>query len=87
MYKVVHTCVNGTIHRIDGPAIEYTNGNTVWCLNGKVHRINGPAYEGADGVKAWYLNHRSMIFDEWKQEVRKYYDTDEDYLLMLLKLD
>jgi hypothetical protein len=22
-------------HRIDGPAIEYANGNKEWCINGK----------------------------------------------------
>lgn len=27
-------CVNGNLHRIDGPAIEYANGLKVWYING-----------------------------------------------------
>jgi hypothetical protein len=26
--------LEGTYHKIDGPAIEYKNGEHVWCLNG-----------------------------------------------------
>ena len=60
----------------------------VWeTHNGKIHRIDGPAAEYANGDKEWYLNDRFMEFSEWKQEVRQYYDSQEDYLLMLLKLD
>ena len=79
--------LDGKRHRIYGPAIERSNGDKAWWLNGKRHRIDGPAIEGFDGFKAWCLNDIYMDFQEWKQEVRKYYDNQEDYLLMLLKLD
>jgi hypothetical protein len=47
----------GQLHRIDGPALEYTEeGHKEWHLNGKTHRTDGPAVEGGDGYKAWWLN-------------------------------
>ena len=48
--------LNGQYHRVDGPAIEYTNGTKLWYLNGKLHRPDGPAIEHANGDKEWYLN-------------------------------
>jgi hypothetical protein len=44
------------LHREDGPAIEWNDGNLEWFLNGKRHRIDGPAFEYVDGTKYWYIN-------------------------------
>jgi len=44
------------LHRIDGPATEYANGDKFWYQNGKLHRIDGPAKEYAGGDKVWYQN-------------------------------
>jgi hypothetical protein len=44
------------IHREDGPAIEYANGDKYWYINGKRHREDGPATEFASGTKYWFLN-------------------------------
>jgi len=49
------------LHREDGPAIEYENGNKVWYLNGACHRIDGPAFERIDGYKAWYINNEPIF--------------------------
>ena len=49
-------CVNGKIHRVDGPAIECADGSKSWWMNGKCHRVDGPAWECVDGSKHWYLN-------------------------------
>ena len=47
----------GTVlHRTDGPAIEYTNGDKSWYMNDQRHRTDGPAIEYTDGYKVWYLN-------------------------------
>ncbi len=46
----------GQLHRIDGPAIEYSNGDKWWYINGKKHREDGPAIELSDGTKYWYQN-------------------------------
>jgi hypothetical protein len=44
------------LHRMDGPAIEYTDGTKFWCINGGNHREDGPAVERPDGYKAWYID-------------------------------
>jgi len=43
-------------HRIDGPAVEWANGEKEWYVNGKRHRLDGPATEHADGYRAWFVN-------------------------------
>ena len=48
--------LDGELHREDGPAIEFTNGNKEWWLNGKLHREDGPAIEYTNGTKEWWLN-------------------------------
>ena len=45
-----------TIHREDGPAIEYVDGSTYWYKDGLRHREDGPAGEYKDGTKLWYQN-------------------------------
>ena len=77
---------NGQLHRVDGPAVEWVDGDKAWYLNGKRHREDGPAVEHSGGDKGWYLDGKHMGFQAWKVLVRKYYDSQEDYLLMLLKL-
>ena len=49
---------NGDLHREDGPAVEYTNGDKEWWLNDKRHREDGPAIEYVNGDKEWWLNSR-----------------------------
>ena len=51
---IVSWRLNGELHRTDGPAIEWANGDKCWYLNGNRHRIDGPAVEY--GYKAWYLH-------------------------------
>jgi len=48
--------LNGTFHRVDGPAIELADGAKSWFVHGKYHREDGAAYEKADGAKEWWLN-------------------------------
>jgi len=43
----------GKYHRLDGPAIEYSNGDKVWYKEDKYHRLDGPAMEYTN-VKEWY---------------------------------
>jgi flagellar basal body rod protein FlgG len=45
--------VNGKIHRDDGPAVEFRNGNKHYYKNGKFHRDDGPAIDNVDGYKVW----------------------------------
>ena len=45
-----------TLHRLDGPAIEYADGSKAWWVNGLRHRTDGPAVDYAGCNKAWYVN-------------------------------
>ena len=44
----------GEFHRLDGPAIEYTNETKEWWYQGLKHRLDGPAIECKSGTKLWY---------------------------------
>ncbi len=56
---------NNKRHRIDGPAIESSNGGVkAWWYDNKRHRVNGPAVEWGNS-KAWY-------FDSIKMEEKEY---------------
>jgi hypothetical protein len=43
-------------YRLDGPAIEYTDGNKSWYFKDQLHRENGPAVEYSNGRKEWWLD-------------------------------
>lgn len=51
--------VNGKLHRVDGPALEYPDGSYVWYHNNTIHRLDGPAiYTKTTGILEWrYWNH------------------------------
>ncbi len=44
------------LHRLEGPAIEWSDGGKEWWIYGKRHRENGPAIEYSDGNRYWYQN-------------------------------
>ena len=44
------------LHREDGPAVEYFNGNKYWFINGQLHREDGPAVEYSNGDKYWWID-------------------------------
>jgi hypothetical protein len=43
------------LHRENGPAEEYANGDKFYYINGLLHRENGPAVERANGYKFYYI--------------------------------
>lgn len=45
----------GQLHREDGPAIEWSDGDWEWRLNGKRHRICGPC-AWISGYYYWRVN-------------------------------
>lgn len=51
------------IHRLDGPAIEYANGDKEWWVKGKLHRLDGPAVEWAGGTKEWWVDGKRHRLD------------------------
>ena len=44
------------LHRIDDPAIEYSDGEKDWWVDSKLHRVDGPAIVYASGNKEWYVD-------------------------------
>ena len=62
---------SGQLHRLDGPAVEYKDGDKVWYINGLRHREDGPAIEWSDGRKYWYLNDIKYSEEEFHQELIK----------------
>jgi hypothetical protein len=56
--RIEYTNEQGLLHRIDGPAIEYTqynDGTTEWWFNGELHRTDGPAVVWRSGDKSWFI--------------------------------
>jgi len=51
----------GQLHREDGPAVEWVNGDKHWFINGKRHRLDGPAAEWFTENKIWYLKSKIYI--------------------------
>lgn len=48
--------INGKLHRIDGPAVEFKDGTKKWYVNNQLHRKDGPAIEWVIGAKFWYYH-------------------------------
>jgi hypothetical protein len=66
-YGTKHWYLNDKLHREDGPAVEYTDGEKEWYLNNVLHREDGPAIEWSNGTKFWYLNGKEV---SWKEVFR-----------------
>ena len=64
-------CLNGQLHREDGPACEYAGGDRHWYLNGQRHREDGPACEYANGDRYWYLNDQNMTEEKHRELTQK----------------
>ena len=63
--------LNGLLHRENGPAVEYDNGDKEWYLNDQLHRENGPALEFANGIKSWRLNGKYYNESDYWKELQK----------------
>ena len=75
----------GKYHRIDGPAVEYRNGDKSWYQNGKQHRIDGPAVEWNNGDRDWYLRgkyfeSKEAFFEALTDEEKSIALFSEDFL-------
>jgi len=65
----------GSLHRLNGPAIEYSDGDKYWFKEGSCHRTDGPAREYSDGDKEWYLFFKGLEekeFNSWISRIQKY---------------
>jgi hypothetical protein len=59
----IYYYLNNELHRLNGPACEYINGEKYWYQNGKLHRLDGPAFEYSTGTKIWYQNGKCHRID------------------------
>ena len=61
------------LHREDGPACEFANGDKWWYLNDELHREDGPAIEWADGGSWWFLEGKRVTEELHKKLTSKPY--------------
>ena len=54
-------------HRVDGPAIEWVNGDKSWWVNGLLHRLDGAAREWVSGAKDWFINGEALTEAEFNR--------------------
>lgn len=47
---------NDHLHRINGPAIKYSDGYQAWYNQGQRHRKDGPAIKYSDGTVEYWIN-------------------------------
>lgn len=77
---------DGILHRVDGPAVEYSNGGYEYWVDGKLHREDGPAiwhppdermpWHSVDITELYYLHgklHRTDGPAYTKNGKKKYY--------------
>jgi len=60
-----------TLHREDGPAVEWADGSREWYINHKCHREDGPAYECFSGAKEWWFNGRHLTEADFNARMKK----------------
>jgi hypothetical protein len=59
----------GELHRVHGPAVEYSDGDRAWYHSGQRHRLDGPAVEFGSDVRKWYIDGDELTESEWQQAV------------------
>ncbi len=57
---------NGQLHKLDGPALIYVNGDKSWYKHGRRHRIDGPAIEWKKVVE-WYFEGKKFVCSSQKE--------------------
>ena len=58
------------LHRVDGPAVEYPNGDKEWWVNGKRHREDGPAVCWKT-LQQYYIHNKHLTFEEFNEHLKK----------------
>jgi hypothetical protein len=73
---------DGCLHREDGPAVVYPNGDLYWYQFGERHRTDGPAIEYPAGDVYWFLNGVKYNFADWLE--KNTYISDQEKVMMTL---
>jgi hypothetical protein len=73
------------LHRLDGPAMEYSYGSQYWFQDGKLHRLDGPAVILYNDNKEWFkygvqYTSKEDFFEDLSEEEKKIALFSEDFL-------
>jgi hypothetical protein len=63
--------MNGELHRMDEPAMEYANGDKRWFINSKLHRVDGPAVEYDSGSKEWWIDDKKYFKKDFNKIIKE----------------
>ncbi len=81
-YGVKRWYLNEVLHREDGPAVEYPNGQSCWFLNGQYHREDGPAFiDIRKNKKEWWLHHENV---SWKEVFKNANGNSDNQIKILM---
>ena len=77
------------LHREDGPAEEYVDGDMFWFQNGELHRIDGPAVIYNSGLnKEWWIYGQwfnKEKIEEWLKDNDIDLSTEEGQMALILR--
>ena len=60
------------LHRENGPAMEYVNGDKYYWKDGLLHRLDGPAQEAASGsYKAYFIEGKWYTEEQFLATIEK----------------
>jgi len=54
-------------HKLNGPAVEWADGDKEWSVNGTLHREDGPAIMSQLNGNKWFLNGKEVTKEEHAQ--------------------
>ena len=60
----------GKWHRVNGPAVIWTDGSRSWYQNDILHRTDGPAIECPGGIYSWWLNGKMLTEQEYNERIK-----------------
>ena len=75
----------GYYHRLNGPAVEWSDGSKEWRVGGKRHRLDGPAVKLQNGTKKWWVDDKLHRIDGpaivWPDGTKKWWVGGERHRL------
>jgi hypothetical protein len=57
----------GQLHRLNGPAVEYADGDESWWIEDEIHRLDGPAFKTLAGYEDWWINGEQLSKEQFDQ--------------------
>ncbi len=61
----------GQLHRLNGPAVENSDGYKTYWMNGKCHNLEGPAVIYSSGEVEYHIENKLYSKKDWEKEVQK----------------